>query len=89
MLHLASTLANPGSYFSLPGDSVTGDGSHGETRYATLLEVHATRHVSLYDWEKGWEPMGGMGYSLKEHAMEMIFFAPLDFTPMETATTLR
>ena len=89
MLHLASLLTNPGSYFSLPGDSVTGDESHGESRYATSLEVHAACHVSLYDWEKGWQPEEHLRYPLKEHAAEMIFFGPLDYTRMETATTLR
>ena len=81
----------PGSYFSLPGDSVTGDGSHGETRYATVHEVHAAYHVSIFDWEKGWDPLGHLDYPLNERTADIIFFCLINFapTPMETTTTLR
>ena len=89
MLHVASLFNNPGSYFSLPGDPVTGDGSHGETRYATLWEVQTAWHVSHYDWEKGWEAKGHLRYPLKECAMLVVFFSLLEFTPMKTATILR
>ena len=89
MLHIASGMFhNPGSYFSLPGDSVSGDGPHRETRYADRWEVHTACHVSLFDWENEWKPEGHNGYPLKGHAANSIFFDPLVLTPT-TATTLR
>ena len=89
MSHIGLFFANPGSYFSLSGDSVTGDESHGETRYATRLEVHAAYHVSLHGWEKGWQPEGRQGNPLKERSADMMLFGLLDLTPKETVTALR
>ena len=58
-------------------------------KHAMPLEVHAACHVSLYDWEMAWKANGHLRYPLKEHAMEVVFFGLLDFTPMVLATTLR
>ena len=72
----------PGSYFELPEDSIAEDESHEKMRYAERLEVlHTAYHVSLYDWEKAWQPKGPNKYPLNEHVANSMFFDPLLYTP--------
>jgi hypothetical protein len=65
------------SYAKLPEDSIAKDESHEETRYAGLLEVaHTAVHLTLYKWEKLWQP-GPSWHVLKGHVANSIFFDPL------------
>jgi hypothetical protein len=80
----------PGSCFEPPKDSIAGDESHEETRYAEPSEVLHTIHVSIYNWKKAWQSVGLDKVPLKGHMANAIFFYPLFLSPKKnkTATVL-
>ena len=78
-----------GSCFELSENSIVEDEPLEEPRYAGRLEVlHTAYYVSLYDWEKAWEPEGADKCPLKGHVADMVFFHPLVRTPHNRTATI-
>ena len=77
----------PGPYFELPRNSVGGDESLEQTRYAEPLEVLHTAFVASYDWEKAWQPKAAGKCPLKGHMADSVFFHPLIYTPNDRPAT--
>ena len=74
----------PGSYFESPEDSIAGDESLEQTRYADQCEVLHTASVASYNWEKAWQPKGASECPLKGHVADSVFFHPLIYTPNDS-----
>jgi len=71
----------PVLYFEPPEDSIAGDESLEQTRYADQREVLHAASVASYNWEKAWQPGGANKCPLKGQMADTIFFHPLIYTP--------